>query len=365
MADPYNIDSHKMYFHPERTASIMAARGNWDAAKSVYPIYIEVAPIGGCNHRCRFCAVDYIGYNPVRLNADLFARRLREMGQLGVKSIMYAGEGEPLLNKEIPRITADTKASGIDVSFTTNATVLPDGFLSDALPHVSWIKASVNAGTADTYEYIHQAKPGDFDKALTNLSEIVEARNRTGGDCTVGIQSLLLPENADEIEALAKICRDQVKLDYLVVKPYSQHMFSDTHEYENVKYDNVSELEAALNSYNTDDFNVVFRSNTMNKHESGRQYERCYAVPFIWAYIMADGTVSACSCYLMDERFELGNINENTFQEIWEGEKRRRNFEFVENGLDISVCRKNCRMDEVNRYLDAVENDPPAHVNFI
>jgi radical SAM protein with 4Fe4S-binding SPASM domain len=279
---------------------------------------------------------------------------------------MYAGEGEPLLHKKINEIVKATKSAGIDVSFTTNATVLNQDFVDQSLPLTSWIKVSINAGSSATYAKVHQTKEKDFFKVIDNLKNAVTAKKKNNLKCIIGAQSLLLPENSNEMIRLVEICRDEIGLDYLVIKPYSQHLLSKTIVYKNIDYSDSLLFGDKLRSFSTSNFKVIFRENTIKKyiHDVNR-YTKCNATPFFWAYVMASGDVYGCSAYLLDKKFMYGNLNDQTFQQIWEGDKRKESFKFIRNELDIKQCRVNCRMDEINRYLFNLSENLVEHVNFI
>lgn len=70
--DKDRIDSHKLILHPREVTS-------WLNGELVYPINLEVCPIGSCNHRCIFCAVDYIGYVPHKLDKNIWLSTLSDI----------------------------------------------------------------------------------------------------------------------------------------------------------------------------------------------------------------------------------------------------------------------------------------------
>jgi radical SAM protein with 4Fe4S-binding SPASM domain len=175
---------------------------------------------------------------------------------------------------------------------------------------------------------------------------------------------LLLPENRDEAKILAQTCKE-LGVDYLVIKPYSQHLSSETEKYKDIDYSKMLNVEEELQEIADNDFSIVFRANTMQKHIEKRQpYTKCHSTPFFWGYIAADGKVFGCSAYLGKDEFCYGNVYDNSFEEIWEGEKREQSYNYIQNELNIDDCRVNCRMDEVNRYLFRLKN-PQDHDNFI
>lgn len=400
------IDSHKLAHHSGWIRHWHAAQGNWPLAKTIYPLYVEVSPAGRCNHRCPWCALDYLGYKNRLLDENLLLRIFSEMVKRrqegeewnGVKSMMFGGEGEPTLHPRLAEMIIDAKNLKIDVALTTNGTNMGRKFVDKALPYITWVKVSLDAATEATHAINHHASKeqfaeasknpakrltignklasnvrGEFGRIISNIQCACEQNRKSGSLCMIGAQLLMNPTNVHEIVAFAELTK-QLECDYCVIKPYSQHSYSLGKQDElfgGFSYRDCLSLGQAVEKLNDSAFSVVFRSGTMENYEDpDRRYTICQSTPMAWGYIMATGEFISCSAYLPqdiglgDQRFVLGNIKTQSFQDIWEGEKRRQNWEFINNKLDVVECRKNCRMDAVNRFLwNKIRDAKPEGLN--
>lgn len=353
MAENIRMDSHKLIYHPEVVA-------RWLKGENIYPIELEIGLTNACNHRCVFCAVDYTGYKPDRIDKQLLMDNIEELASKGVKSIIYAGEGEPLLHKEAVDIINQTKSQGIDAAISTNGVLLTPDVSRECLKSLTWIRFSIAGITDNTYDKIQRGQPGDLSKVLFHMEQAVKVKREQGLRTTLGAQLLLLPDNKDEIVQMGKTLRE-IGVDYFTIKPFSQHPQSQ--QILQVDYKEMLELERQVIELQTDQYKVYFRAHAMQKLKCERGYKHCWALPFM-VYIDAKGNLWPCIAFMGKEELKYGNINEASFVEIWEGEHRKKIIDHFMN-MDLEKnCREICRLDEMNRYLNELKN-PGEHVNFI
>lgn len=353
MAENIRMDSHKLIYHPEAVA-------RWLKGENIYPIEIEISPSGACNHRCVFCAVDYIGYQPAFLDKDTILRDIKQMSTRGLKSVICSGEGEPLLNKDMADIANGIKACGVDVAMSSNGVLFTKEKAEECLGAFTWIRFSISSMEKGSYEKIQRGKEGDLKRVKENLEDAVRVKKNKGLNTTLGVQCLLLPDNIGQLTDMAKELRE-IGVDYLTIKPYSQHLHSEN-KFE-IDYADMLDLDKELKQYATEEFSIYFRANAMSKMHHEKCYKQCYGLPFM-THIDAKGNVWPCVAHIGTKEFCFGNIYEQPFEEIWEGTKRQ---EVIQNlsVLDINkVCREACRLDEINKYLNELKH-PGDHVNFI
>ena len=172
--DKYKIDSQKISYFPARIGRWQEDQDDWEKLKKIYPIYMEVSPSGGCNHRCIFCALDFLDYEPRFLNIDGYFDFLETASQKEIKSIMFSGEGEPLLHPQISEMVIQTKQKGIDTAFTTNGSLMTPEFLDTSLEYINWIKISLDAATPETHAVVPGTNAEDYHRIIENITYAVK-----------------------------------------------------------------------------------------------------------------------------------------------------------------------------------------------
>lgn len=348
------IDNHKLMYHIERV-------NDWLNGKETYPIYIEISPSGTCNHRCIFCAFEYLDYRPRFIDKGVLKKTLEELADCKVRSVMFSGEGEPFLHKNLPEIILYARRVGFDVACAINGVLFSPEKAKKCLGALTWIKVSINAGIKKTYSKIHGCREEDFDRVIFNLKEAVKIKRKNRYTCTIGAQIVLLPENIREVVRLADLLKE-IGIEYLVVKPFIKHLMSEHNISREITERELVALENELKKFSKDGFKIYFRLHSFIKIKDPRPYKQCLGLPF-FCEITSNGNIYTCGPYLGNKDFCYGNIYKNSFVEIWNGRKRKQILDRVSR-IDTGLCMKNCRLDEINRYLWELKN-PPGHVNFI
>ncbi|MBF0247636.1 MAG: radical SAM protein [Alphaproteobacteria bacterium] len=352
-ASPLFIDGTKLMHHTERLAA-------WARGEAIFPIHLDISPAGACNHRCTFCIVDYKPERKGFLDGDVMIKLLRDAAACGVKSILFAGDGEPLLNRRLPDAIEAGAQAGMSMALNTNGVHLKRETMTRVLPHLEWMRVSVAAGTAETYSAIHKTKPGDFDTVFQNIADASAFKRRHGLACTIGIQQILLEENKHEIVALAQKAKD-AGASYFTVKRFAEQNMNDFSIRPQIHLECEEQFRKA-ESLATDDFQVIIRRNNFDD-DGSRSYDRCLGLPFL-AYVLADGRIYTCCGFYGEPDFSYGSLYENSFAEIWTGKLKNDVIERIETSLDVHSCMKHCRHHNINKLLWSLKN-PPRHVDFI
>jgi len=76
--------------------------------------------------------------------------------------------------------------------------------------------------------------------------------------------------------------------------------------------------------------------------------------------IGSNGGVYPCCLLKYRSGFNLGNLKEQTFEDIWKGDKRKAFKEKVDKG-----CNYSCWMTDKNKFIEYLLTDNPTHKNFV
>lgn len=353
MSYDHDFDGQRLAYHPLEVAQWLKEGFTGG------PLYTELELTTLCPCHCSFCGVDHIvNRRKDLLDTELAKRILGELAQAGNRSVLVSGHGEPLLHPDASQILG-LAASLMSTALTTNGIFL-DRFPLEFMDGLKWLRFSVNGCDPENYAAVHGVDKGIFERVLQNIYACVARKREKGLACVVGVQLVLLDENANKVVDLARLVRE-IGVDYFSVKPYSQHPLGSVRK--TPDYSNIAHLEQALRNLEDGHFKVHFRMGSFERLGRPKAYRRCYGTHFM-AYIDASGRVWACNVFAGDKRFFLGDMTQQPFGAIWHGPRHSEVMRFIEEEFDLAECRDVCRMDSCNRYLWRLKN-PLDHDDFI
>jgi MoaA/NifB/PqqE/SkfB family radical SAM enzyme len=351
----YNFDGHKLMYHLDRVQE-------FNSQGDCFPLYLEISPVGSCNHRCLFCAYDFIGYPNRKLETGRTLKLLDEFAEAGLRSILFAGEGEPLLHPDLATMIRHAKASGIDIGLFTNGQLLTTEKIAAILPALTFIRFSFNGGTAESYASVHQVKPDAFNTTVTAIRHAADFKKVHGLEVAIGAQFVVIPENIDSLVNAATTLRE-AGADYLAVKPFVQQHQQGYHLERPLDPLLLDECLSAVEACSNETFKVMVRKTAFSEYGI-RRYSHCFGTSFI-SVVNSAGDVASCLPYWDNTEFIYGNIYQQSFREIWQGERRKEIKTMLEKRLDVKSCPPNCRPNAVNDFLYELKFPSVEHINFI
>ncbi len=299
-------------------------------------VFIEVT--NRCNLLCETCPRTYFTREPLHtLSYDEFLQIADQFPEM--RRAVLHDVGEPLLNRDLPKMVRDLKARGVEVLFNSNGTLLNPWWQEQLVTSgLDEFRCSIGGADPVTYAYIRSADL--FHKIVAGLEGLVKTKAALGS--AMPRLSIWMVATRDNIEELPDLVRLAARLG--VPEVYLQRMVffaSEQDQQFGMARDDLAifgqaeqrqeEIIAACEALSAD-LGVAFRASgardSRNSLAAARAadsapWQACMR-PFTTAYITANGNCLPCciSSFTTADYagLILGNLFEHPFAEIWNGE---------------------------------------------
>ena len=303
------------------------------------PFVVQIFPIYACNFKCGYCifsvnkAKRHFISDKIIMDFDLYKKCIDEIALFPnkVKVLRFVGIGEPLLHKKI----VDMIKYAVSKDVANTVEILTNGLLltpetSDLLisAGLSRLVVSLQGTTKEKYKEICGADI-DFEKFIKNLNYFFNNKNNT--QIYLKIVDCALDGKDDEkkfYKLFGDIC-DTIAIEHAV--PI----------HTGVKFENVLKNK---------DISVTQFGLPVSEVKICPQ-------PFFHLQINPDGKV--VPCYSFEYPEIMGNCNNQSINEIWNGEKFQHFRCIMLNGIK-NVCETcvNCNMIKYRLFpKDDLKND--------
>jgi len=346
----------KIFLHMDRI-------GEYMKGKNVVPIVMETNVTNKCNANCRWCSEMGYRTNHIQdeMDREVMLKFIKDASRMGVKSFVFEGGGEPTVHPDLIEFVQTTVDSGADAGLITNGMLLKRAKIIDNVELFKFVRISFDAGNPDVYASGHGVNSVWYEFIWKQVEQLVKYRNKKFAKTVIGMSFIVMEDNLPTAREFARRAKE-VGVDYVQFKA---EIYNNSFRIPFGAKEQISEIHR---DFEDDSFRVfVVRLDGDNTCFGKKDYTYCFAHRFIGA-MTANGNVQLC-CNLkheFDDRYSLGNLYEETFEEIWNGERRKKMISGPEESPDFvrTHCGQ-CRMDSINRTFNWVQQYNPDMKNFI
>ena len=254
-----------------------------------WPVRLWVELTSHCNYRCIMCPnKDLDKTDKGYMEMELYTKIVDEASPF-IFDINLAHRGESLLHPQVIEAIAYAKKKGLYTRLHTNGSLLSED-LSQQIVQVGLdrLSFSFDGCEKETYEKIR--KGGDFDRTVANIVRFLEIKKEAHSKKPVTAIEVISFEDPDKQDSRE-----------------AQNAFKK--QFENLPLDS---------------FVMKELHNWAGQIEKGRRGKKYTICPFPWNALIIywDGSVLPCTQDFFGG-FIVGNANESSLKEIWNGENMR------------------------------------------
>jgi radical SAM protein with 4Fe4S-binding SPASM domain len=315
-----------MYQHLSRNANLLLAGFSWlkstltgIAGVTGMPPALGVELTNHCNLKCPECPT---GAGMMRrkqgyMSIELFHKIIKEIGPYLYNINLYF-QGEPMMHPHFFSFLYESR--NIRSVVSTNGHFLTAGN-SERIAGSGLSKLIVSLDGADQEVYSAYRKNGSFETVAEGLRNISEAKRRIRSPLVIELQFLVNSRNESQIHKVRKLAED---LDVNLRLKSMQFLHKE----------NISSWLPAKSQFRR------YRSAEGEWVPRNSLPDRCARLWFN-PVVTWDGNVLPC-CFDKDGDYIMGNLNNESFRDIWDGPRYRTFRKSILSGRStIDICT-NC-----------------------
>ena len=349
----------------------------WYAREGRYPLvpkHVQIIIASTCNMSCGFCAYRMDGYssnelftegaelskyghnNPKRtMDTDRALRLVKEVKDAGCLAVEWTGGGEPTAHKAHEQIFEASLDAGLDNALVSNGLSWSPHLIREILPRFSWVRVSIDAGTARTFAETRQTPLSSFGRVVAHTTTLAEVIQASKSGCILGAGYVVTPENWHELTEGIRIAKST---GVRYVRLSAMFSTEGIEPYRDI-YDKIKALiVSAQQLYQDDNFKVVdlFRERWQDLMDGTPEYSGC---PKMWynTYVADDLWIYKCCVTAFSKWGRLTSIKDQTFGEAW------REAAPMMRGHDSHGCPP-CQFNSANRAALYMMDGKPPHIRW-